>query len=566
MIDQKLRLVVSFLAIAGLSLASCAPTAAPPPAAPAATVSKAPTSPAPAAQATAAAPAPTAKSAADQPRYGGILNISVYDDPPSLDAHQETSAVTLWAIGGVYNGLTQYDPLQNDKVIPDLAEKWDVNPQGTSYTFHLRKGVKWHDGKPFTAQDAKFSMDRILKPPQGTRSPRAAVFESMSGVEAPDDSTLRMVLKNPAASFMANMSTGWMLMMPRHVIEAKGNMKQTALGTGPYKLKDYSPGTSYDLVKNPDYFVKGRPYLDGIKNYAVKDPATRLASFRTGQLMMTVAGSNGIKVSQAQLLEKEMGDKVVVHRVGALNFHSFMMNSKVKPWDDVRVRKAANMAIDRVAGVNTLDEGDGDLGGTMPPSGQWGFPKDELLTRPGYRPDKAAEIAEARKLLAEAGYPNGLNTPLLVRSSSENQNLGVFVQAQLENVGIKATITVAEVAAFTNNMERRNFSSATWAHAASLDDPDQIFGEHYVSKGGRNYQGVANPKVDELFAQQSRTMDVAERKKLVIEMQRVSMDDYGKLAIYWKRERQAVWAKVKNYKVGYGVYNNNKYQDVWLAN
>ncbi|MFH1487089.1 MAG: ABC transporter substrate-binding protein, partial [Chloroflexota bacterium] len=205
---RKWNLIIGALGV-GLLLVSCAPAAppAPTPKAPAASApTKAPqvspsatpapkpsatpaakpaASPAAKPAATPAAPTPSPKPAGEQPKYGGVLTKIVYDDPPSLDAHQETSAVTLWVVGAVYNGLLEYDPLENQKVISDLAEKWEVNPDGTSYTFYLRQGVKWHDGKPFTAEDARFSLERIVRPPKGTRGPRVGVFGSVDKIEAP---------------------------------------------------------------------------------------------------------------------------------------------------------------------------------------------------------------------------------------------------------------------------------------------------------------------------------------------------------------------------------------------
>lgn len=558
-------ILTSGLVILGLTLANCAPYTAPaakpqaPPVEPAAAPAPAKPSIAP------TAPAHTPKLLADEPRYGGTLTKFSFADPGGLDPHQETSSSVAYLIGSSYSGLLQYDPLQNDKIIGDLAEKWDVSSDGTIYSFRLSKGIKFHNGKTATAQDAKYSLDRIVRPPKGTRSPRAEVFERVSKVEAPDDNTLVVTLAYPAASFMSNLAVAWNAVVPRDVVEAKGDLSKDVVGTGPFKFKSYSPGTIYEVVKFADYYVRGRPYLDGIKTYIIRDATASLAAFRTGQVMRTITAANSITPSQTALLKKEMGDKAVIQSGPGLSFGVFQVNLDEPPWTDPLVRRAANLAIDRSAAIKVLEEGEGDIGGPMPPRGPWAFPKEELLKMPGWGEDKAAEMAAAKQLMAQAGLSNGFKTTLLSHATRVALDKNVFLKEQLAKIGIDASLNVVEKAVYDRSMAQRRFVTTMQAFAISIDDPDQVFGEHYVTGAGRNYPGLSDPRIDELYAKQSRTLDVAERTKLVIDIQRLAIEDNAKMLVYWTRDRLAFLSKVKNLRFSSSLVNNNKYQDVWLA-
>ncbi|MDP2952689.1 MAG: ABC transporter substrate-binding protein, partial [Chloroflexota bacterium] len=262
MVNGKIGIVISVLVILGLLLAACAPAASPTPA---------PTKPAP--TVAPAAPAPTAAPApaAEKPRSGGILTSSFSGDPSSFDSHQERTVLNLAPVAPAYSLLVQNDPADNSKIIPDLAERWEVSPDGKVYTFYIRKGVKFHDGKPATSADVKANFDRIIFPPKGVLSHRKDTLQSVEKLEAPDDYTVRFILKFPHAGFLQMVGNPYNSIFPKHVLEAKGDMKKDIVGTGPFKLKDFNRGVSFELVKNPDYFVPGRPYLDGITFYIIKD-------------------------------------------------------------------------------------------------------------------------------------------------------------------------------------------------------------------------------------------------------------------------------------------------------
>ncbi len=267
------------LAAVTLVMVSCAPAAVPPPAA-----TTAPTQREAADSKPAASPVATPKPSApieSGPRSGGVLTISSIGDPITFDMHQEISYLVSNVVQLAYSGLMQYNPESPAEGMGDLATTWDVSKDGLTYTFRLNPNVKFHDGSVLSADDASFSFERMINPPKGTLAPRRGDLATIDKVEAPDKSSVKFTLKYPSASFLDVISSGWMVVFSRAFVEKKGHMKNDIMGTGPYKLKTYSAGVSLDYVKNPDYFVKGRPYLDGITFYIIKDAGTRLAAFRT---------------------------------------------------------------------------------------------------------------------------------------------------------------------------------------------------------------------------------------------------------------------------------------------
>ncbi|MBI2908618.1 MAG: hypothetical protein HYX92_13330 [Chloroflexi bacterium] len=554
--------LMALIAVLALLLASCAPGAAPTPKpAPPAQPTAKPPAPAASPAAKPTAPAATPKPAAGEPRYGGVLVKSSSADPPMLDFALNAGYNIFENVGSVYNGLFQYDPLQNDKIINDLVEKWEASPDGKVYTFNLKPGVKWHDGQPFSAEDAAFTLTR-------DKFEKASQVKDYVGflqkAEAVNPTTLKVTLEQPWSAFIANLAVGYLGIMPKHVLQTKGDMRSTAVGTGPFKLKEYVQGVGSTLVKNADYFVKGRPYLDGIKVFIIKDDGSRFAAFRTGQIRLTGISAGGLNPSQANLARSSMQDKVTVLNSPVLQFPTFIMQTRNKPWDDARVRQAVNLVIDRSLAIKVLDEGEGDIGSVpgIVPKSEWIIPEAELLQMPGFRSPKDADIAQARKLMAEAGFPNGLKTKTLTRAGfSAYINTAQFMKDQLAKIGIELEIDPQETAIY---VERRGrFAYDTMAATAStiMLDPDGA--SKYF--GADNIYGFKDEQTLQLFARQRATLDVGERKKLLLDLQRRAIELSPYVLSHWSQMRTGFWNEVMNYGAPIGQYNNHKFQDVWLA-
>jgi peptide/nickel transport system substrate-binding protein len=508
-----------------------------------------------------AAWAAAAEAADDPPRYGGVLTQDTFADLPHFDLHQSETIAALLPLAPCYNRLLQYDPFDVTKLVPDLAERWEISPDGKLYTFHLRRGVKFHHGKPFRAEDVKASWDRIVDPPKGVFSVRKLTFDAVSGIETVDDYTVRFVLKRPMWSLLANIAQGWNVIFPKDVLDAKGDMKKDVVGTGPFKLKQYVRGVSLEVAKYADYHVKGRPYLDGVKTFVIPDLNTAVNAYIAGQLLLHEATTE----SQAEQARQQVGARGVIARLTQMSALTMEMNAARKPWGDPRVRQAASMAIDRKEAVQVMTDGAGEVGGMMLSTGQWALPEAELRKLPGYALDKNAERAQARRLLAEAGFPRGLKAAMIVRRGQQFESAAILLKDQLGQVGIDASLQVLETASFYERLAKRDFEIYGGSYSTAVDDPDAIFGQNYLCNAGRNYSGMCVEEVEKLFLQQSQIRDRAARLQVVHELQRVALQQVMKAVLGFRVTWYLYSNAVRNYRPQYTRYLAESREQVWLA-
>ncbi|MBI2909531.1 MAG: ABC transporter substrate-binding protein [Chloroflexi bacterium] len=546
----------------GLLTASCAPAA--PPTGPAPTTAP-PKVETPATR-PAAAPAlsPTPKPSADQPRYGGTLVMASRHKIPHFDMHQEVTTGIILPLAPTYSNLLQPDPRDENRIIGDLARSWEISPDGRVYTLRLNEGVKFHDGKPLTSEDVKFNLDRVAFPPRGMVSSRKALFQAVEKIEAPDPLTARITLKNPQGSFLQILAFEETFIFASHVLKQKGDMKKDVMGSGPFKFASYTPDVSFKSVKNPDYFIKGRPYLDGIAIYIVVDEMARFAALRTKQVLMVplVAGPTGAQAREMQKAEP----KLVVQDRLAPNVTTMIFNTEKEPWNDIRVRQAVNLAIDREAGAKVIRAGDYFPGyGYMLPGSPWALPESELMALPGFRKPKDPDVAEARKLLAEAGHPQGFKTTVLTSTTVHAKEAGEFSKSELAKIGITADMQLVDTTTITDRMFKGSFEVSVFADSAGLEDPDSLLGEFYLASSPKNYGRWSNAELERLFAVQNSALDANKRKEAVWEMQRIVHREAPRIIFTWAKWRAIWWDEIKDWIPGSSVKRNHKFQDVWLA-
>ncbi|MBI2907214.1 MAG: ABC transporter substrate-binding protein [Chloroflexi bacterium] len=561
------------LAAAGLLIGGCSPAVAPTPA----PKKEAAAPKAPAAQTAApkpAVPSPSPKTAAETPRSGGILRGTVNQDTPSFDPHQEIWWGLLTVSQAAMNGLLEMDPADPSwKMLPGLAETWEISKEGSVVTFNLRKGIKWHDGKPFTSADAKFSVERMANPPRGSAAPRKEAFETIAKVEAPDDYKLVITLKYPDAQFLDVIAYGMHLMLPRHIVEPLGAAKirkpDEVIGTGPFRFKSYQSGVGWELVKNPDYWKKGMPYLDGLKRYIIADGSTRFSAFRTKQIDIGDK-SPGLSVVQEKLLKESSESSEIFISSGAVNaLWGVWMNVGARPMDDVRVRKAINLGVDRLQIQKLLAETvpPGIIGGLVFPISPFARTADEISKMPGLRQPKDADIAEAKKLMADAGYPNGFELRFVARNRAEDaEAISVVIEA-LKKINVSGTVRQLESVSYFDALAKHDFVASVTAVGPWHPDPRFTFSNLYVTGGGRNYANISDPRIDKLVEQQSRTPDREARKKLVREAEQLLLDEIIPVApLFWRSIRNAQWKTVRGYP-GFGLtyYEGHRMEDVWLT-
>ena len=501
------------------------------------------------------------------PRRGGILLAAIGADAPGLDPHQEQTFATLQPTSPLYSTLLQIEPGNYPNVIGDLATEWKISPDGLTYTFKLHRGVKFHDGSPLTSADVKASYDKILNPPEGVRSIRKFHYQVVTAVEAPAPDTVVFKLKHPSASLLLNLASPWNVIFPKKYLDKDPNYfsKNNPIGSGPFKFKSRTPGSTFEGERNPDYFVKGRPYLDGYKFFVSTETSVRAAAVRSGRAYIEM---RDLPDSEVDAIKKQLGDKVVVQSTPFVINFGISINNTKKPFDDVRVRKALTLGIDRYTAGRVLKPLTGlrDVGAFTRPGTEWAMAPAELEKFPGFWRDAEKSRAEAKKLLAEAGYPNGFKVTLKNRNIKlPYQDWAVYVIQEWRKIGIEAEHRPLETAAwYADGRDQGNFELMIFPFGAWVDDPDQLLSPH-TPNSPQNWNRATNPALEDLYQRQARALDPAERKKLINEFQKIVLDNaYIMPGLWWSRN-VVHWAKVKNYVAPPSHFTNQKLQDVWLA-
>lgn len=505
---------------------------------------------------------PVGAFAQGEPKHGGVLTVVTSGDPPNFDPFAHTSSFVLRIVAACYNTLIMMNPEQPDEIIGDLAESWEQSDDGLSYTFKIVENAKFHDGVPLTAADVKHTFDIVRDPPEGVISARKDLLSAVSSIDQLDDYTVRFNLSRPSPGLISSLATGWFVVAPKHILEAKGTMAEDVIGSGPFKFKEYIRGVSYEMVRNEDYHVPDRPYLDGIKCYIVPDASTRFAYLRSGQIDL----DDSLSGQDARVAERDFGDKVKVYSTTSYVGDPFTMNSQRAPFNDIRVRKALAYSINHDEALKVLMDGDGQVGGHNVPGSPWSISEEELSTIPGYGKDVEANRAEAKRLLAEAGYPDGFETTLKGRKAAGTHEARViFLADQFSKIGVKAEIKVLESAEYFEAMNNRDFDIATNTVTALTSDPDFLFGSYHTTSGALNYSGIDAPEVDDLYLRQSQETDPVKRAELARELERTTLDLFGTVILYFKGKFIVTSSRVNNFYIHPEPDNNRRFQNVWLS-
>ena len=505
------------------------------------------------------------------PKAGGVLNVMQREDPPQGFAIHETSTISsVWPAMACFNNLVLFDPLKKqeslDTVVGELAEKWSWQDNYRNLVFFLRKGVKWHDGQPFTAKDVKFTFDMLREAPdaQGKLrlNPRKDWYVNVEAIEAPDPHTVVFRLKRPQPSLLLMLASGYTPIYAAHVPPA--TYRTGCIGTGPFKLKEWRKGEFVDYVKNPDYFVKGRPYLDGIRFVPIQERGTKFAALQAGRLDAAFPG-DATKTIAEQLVKVEPRIKLTI--TGQNVNDNLLLNVSKPPFNDIRVRRAISMAIDRRAAVQAVHQGGAVVGASMAPKpyGVWGLLDKDLARLPGYG-KPADEKAQAKKLLAEAGFgpQNPLRLEMATRAIPIYIDLASFVINELKQIGVEATLKQIETAQWHPLATRKEYQAAPNLTGIGPDDPDANFYENYACGSPRNYTGYCDEQVMKLIDQQSQELDVKKRLELVAQIQKKLEEDAARPMIDWRLEYYLQWDYVKNLIPHQSIYNWARMQEVWL--
>jgi peptide/nickel transport system substrate-binding protein len=382
-------------------------------------------------------------TAADGQHAGGTLRIGHFASPASMSMLEESTLAVNRPMSQVFNNLVMFkqNEPQNtpDTIVPELATEWIWNEDGTALTFKLHQGVKWHDGKPFTAADVKCTIELLQgKSAQKLRiNPRKSWFENVSEVTTNGDHEVTFRLDRPQPSILSMLATGWTPIYPCHVAPAQ--MRQHPIGTGPFKFVEFKPNQSITLTKNTDYWKKGRPYLDGIEYKIIQDVSTRLLSFIAGNQDVYF----GVTMPQFRDVKNQVPQAICDMFVANVA-RNLIVNRGAPPFDNAELRRAMSLTLDRQAFLNIIAEGQGAIGGVMqpPPEGVWGMPIFAMRNLPGYDPDVEASRAKARQIMEKLGYgPNNrLKVTVATRNLAPYRDPAVVMIDQLKHIYIDADL------------------------------------------------------------------------------------------------------------------------------
>ena len=503
-------------------------------------------------------------------KSGGVLKVQHWDSPASMSIHEEATYSVVVPIMGVMNNLVMYrqDVAQNSlqTIVPDLAESWAWGEDGKDLTFKLRRGVKWHDGRPFTAADVKCTFDLLQgKAKEKLRgNPRKEWYNNLVEVTANGDDEAVFHLKRPQPALLTLLASGYSPIYPCHVSPAQ--MRQHPIGTGPFKFVEFKPNEYIKVTKNPDYWKPGRPYLDAIEYDIVPNRSTAILGFIAGQFDVTWPFSVTPPLVRDIAKQAPNASCVLATNNGTTNL---LVNRDKPPFDNADLRKALALAIDRKSFIDIMTEGLAKQGAAMlpPPEGLWGMPDEMLRMIPGYDPDVKKNREQAREIMQKLGY--GPDKKLEVKVSTRNvatfRDPAVILIDQLKEIYVDAVLETIETANWHAKVTRKDYAIALNNTGSGVDDPDQQFYENYTCTAERNYTGYCSPEVDKLVDQQSAEADKDKRKQLVWEIEKRLAEDGARPVIFYPRQVTCRHPQVKGLTVMINsIYNGYRYEDLWL--
>jgi len=505
-----------------------------------------------------------------EPKAGGWITLRLREDlPQGFAIHESATISTMWPTMPCLSNLVLFDPFKPtrsvDTVIGELAERWSWQENYRKLVFFLRKDVKWHDGKPFSSKDVKSTFDMLREAPEAPAklrlNPRKEWYANVEAVEAIDPLTVVFRLKRPQPSLLLMLASGYTPIYAAHVPAA--SYRAGCVGTGPFKLKDWRKGEFVEYVRNAEYFVKGRPYLDGLRYLIIAERGTAAAALQAGRVDVAFPGETPKGIAD-QL--KRTAPQLVITTVNSSVLDHLILNTRKPPFDNAKVRQAINRAIDRRALIAAVYQGGATLGASMVPRpyGVWGVLEADLRGLAGHG-NPVDEKAGARRLLAEAGF--GPGTPLKLEMTTRNLpafvDLSAFLIGELKRVGVDASLKQVESPQLLPLQTRGEFQIGTDRNGLDPDDPDANFYENYACGSSRNYQGYCDERIARLIDQQSQELDARKRLALVYEIQIKLEQAAVRPALVWRLDYFAVSPHVKNLVPHHSIYGWGRMQEVW---
>ena len=509
--------------------------------------------------------------AGDAPKRGGILTYMIpADAPPSFDGHRETTFATAQSIAPFYSVLIRINPKNSLSTTDFVCDLCTDIPQptddGKTYRFKIRDGVKFHDGSPLTAADVAASWQEIVHPRSGVLSARVSNFAMVDTVEAPDAATVVFRLKYATTAFLPALADPFAFIYKKEILDRDPHwFEKNIMGSGPFKFAGYETGQSIKGERNPDFYVAGLPYLDGFVGIYADKQATRIDAIRADRAAMEM---RGLPPSARDELVKELGDKITVQETDWNCSNLITPNHQRKPFDDVRVRRALALALDKWKGAPALSKIAivRTVGGLVFPGSPLAATREELETLPGYWPDIEKSRAEAKRLLKEAGAEN-LSFELLNRNIDQPYKyIAAFVIDEWSKIGLKVTQKVMPTGPFYEGLRGGNFDVTVDFNCQGVVNPPIDVGKYLPhSVQSENYGNYEDPAEIEMYQRLLRENDPAKQRALMREFETYVLDTQAhEIVLPWQYRIIPQRSYVKGWAISPSHYINQDLAVVWL--
>ena len=532
-----------------------------------------------------AAPVATAAPAGDA-KYGGTVNMSAYADSRDWDPKGSSSLSSIQAVSQLYNQIVQYNTVETSKIECDLCESWETSDDGQTITFHIRNDVQWLDGEQLDAEDVHNTMLRYgdLDSKMGRSGlwRQYTLEASDGGVNLIDNDTVEFNLKFASGAFIKFLAVDYVKVLPKHLLDQgidlnlAENIIEHRSGSGPFVLDEYQRGSFYKVSKNPNYFKEGKPYFDAIDHTIIVDPSVLIAQLKGGTIDMSNGGFTNMTPTQVFELERDTNGKYKGVAVQPTADWGLMLNIKKEPFNDARVRRAIALAIDYQQWNDLVFDNTSGVG--CPLMGL-AHTFEECETWPGLRPKDTPEgeqdLADAKALMAEAGYPDGFETRMDVRQVGTYPEQCSVVKDQLENaLNIRVTDfqTYPSAAGYDLFATSRppdqvgDWELACQGEGQVVLDVDGIMGGVYLKGATRNYTDWENEQVNAWHEQQKQETDPEARREINKEMETFlfSQDDNHWITLGWGVLQWVIGEQIQNFHAPQTVQTHFKHEDIWL--
>ena len=531
--------------------------------------------------------------------YGGVVPMSTFGEPTKIDPHQATSMTEASFVGNQWNNLVQFNPENRSEIIGELVKSWDLSADGLSYTFKMVDNATWWDGKRVTAQDVKFSIDRMAEgKTQGKRRSRVGrISDYVKSVEVVDDDTFKFnLLFTGAGALFPFLAVEYMKILPKHIVEnldlgdpERQFLPGEVIGSGAFKFVKWTKGISWELEKVDNYWKTGRPFWNGFSQTNLRDPQRLIAALRAEQVLMGSHGWQGLSMKDYIALSKELKDTWTFNFLPPVGGVGFMINFNKKPMSDWRVRKAVYLAVDRKAMLDGWVFGQGREGAAFVPGTWMAAPDEEMWTWPGHRYVDATgnpvarpydspvpvfkdprDIEEAKRLLADAGYPDGVEMNIIVGDPTVEG--AIIIGKAFKEVGITLKQDYPEGGAWRQRVQNHLYDLVHRNYSLSIIDPDDILGGTYMVGGSRNLQQWEDPDFTALVEKQRRIGDRVERRKVLKQIEDYTRGEIeGKMPGPWM---QTIWGKwivwpvhksIQNFRPCFSLQQCMHFDHLWLT-